>query len=155
MSSQFDRRLFRSRVHSIETETRCIIYRLFFVLLATAKLNIVKRIWFVSIETTLDRNNLRTDHDSHSNKQEYSIDPKLCNIATYDRVIALVKNIIFSTLDSEISRPLYLHLFEHQSRGLPPPCWPLKSRAPFWERCIMGDSTNSQGPDLGDQRFSA
>ena len=110
ISSQFDRRLFRSRVHSIETETQCIIYRLFFILLATAKLNIVKQIWFVSIETTLDRNNLRTDHDSHSNKQEYSIDPEHCNIATYDRVIALVKNIIFSTLDSQVLRPLYTYI---------------------------------------------
>ena len=60
VSSQFDRRLFRSRVHSIETkgqieakvsieeqmkktETQCIC-RLFFVLLSTAKLNIFKQI---------------------------------------------------------------------------------------------------------------
>ena len=36
------------------------MYRLFFVLLSTAKLNIVEQIWFVSIETTFDRT------DSHS-----------------------------------------------------------------------------------------
>ena len=33
-------------------------YRLFFVLLSTAKLNIFQQIWFFLIETTLDRNNL-------------------------------------------------------------------------------------------------
>ena len=36
------------------------IYRLFFVLLSTAKLNIFQQICFVSIETTFDRNNLRS-----------------------------------------------------------------------------------------------
>ena len=34
------------------------MYRLFFVLLSTTKLNIFKQIWFVSIKTTFDRNNL-------------------------------------------------------------------------------------------------
>ena len=43
----------------IKTETQCI-YRLFFVLLSTAKLNIFQQICFVSIETTFDRNNLRS-----------------------------------------------------------------------------------------------
>ena len=68
-----DRRLFRSKVHSIETkgqfnrsigfdrkvmiktETQCI-YRLFFVLLSSAKLNIFKQIWFVLIEMTFKKN---------------------------------------------------------------------------------------------------
>ena len=53
---------------------------------------------------------------------KHSMDPKLCNIATYDRVITLVKNIILLTLDPEVLRPLYLHLLEHQSRGLPLLC---------------------------------
>ena len=38
----------------IKTETQCI-YRLFFVLLSTAKLNIFQQICFISIETTFDR----------------------------------------------------------------------------------------------------
>ena len=42
-----------------KTETQCI-YRLLFVFLSTAKLNIFQQIWFVSIETTFDRNNLRS-----------------------------------------------------------------------------------------------
>ena len=40
-----------------KTETQCI-YRLLFVFLSTAKLNIFQQICFVSIETTFDRNNL-------------------------------------------------------------------------------------------------
>ena len=44
----------------IKTETQCI-YRLFFVLLFTAKLKVFRQqICFVSIETSLDRNNLRS-----------------------------------------------------------------------------------------------
>ena len=44
---------------------------------------------------------------------KHSIDLKLCNIATYNGVIVLVKNIILLTLDPEVLRPLYLHLFKH------------------------------------------
>ena len=39
-------------------------------------------------------------------RMKYSIDPKLCSIATYDRMIALVKNIILLTLVPEVLRPL-------------------------------------------------
>ena len=82
VSSQLDRRLFRSRVHSIETKGQFdrSVGRLFFVLLSTAKLNIFKQIWQIvsslltdwtdswlrsnrqlSIKTTYDWNNLRSN----------------------------------------------------------------------------------------------
>ena len=91
----------------IKTETQCI-YRLFFVLLSTVKLNIF------SIETTLDRNNLRS-------KIQGRIDiilPYLSNLRIRNEFTDLLFNVCShnmssredSSLLSEIREPVWSYI---------------------------------------------